>query len=170
MFNGKVLVVVATGFEDIELITVIDVFARENIKYDLVSIEDLNEVKGKYNAYVKTKLLNDINYHDYDALFLPGGPGTKILLQSGILIEIIKDYNMKKKIIAAICAAPDVLMKAEILNNKLITSYPGHTNNGNNTRNAYEIDGNIITGRDFEASLKFAIILVEELKKYKYFV
>ena len=170
MNKTKVLVVVATGFEDVELITTIDVFSRNEIDYDLVSIQNLVEVKGAYNAIVKTKLFKDINHNDYNVVFLPGGPGTKELLKSKELIKIIQEYNEKNKIIAAICAAPDVLMKAGILENKIITSYPNHTKNGKNTRNAYEVDGNIVTGRDFEATLKFALVLVDKIKKHNSFI
>ena len=39
----KIAVFVATGFEDVELIATLDVLARGNITYDLISVENLKK-------------------------------------------------------------------------------------------------------------------------------
>lgn len=158
------IIFVATGFEDTELIAAIDVLSRHDISYDLVSVENKSEVKGKVEALVKTKTLNEVSPYTYKAVFLPGGPGHKILLESWIVNEVVKDYAINK-IVSAICAAPEVLLRAGVLAGKTFTSHPGFALDKNNTGSAVEVDDNIITGRDFEATIEFAKVLARAIKE-----
>ena len=157
------VIFVPTGFEDVELIASLDVFQRNNISYDLFSVENLTEVKGKYEAIVKTKNTSEFNYKNYKGIFLPGGPGHKILLESDFVIEVLKKFESDKKIISAICAAPDVLLKADVIKENKITSFPGHAKINNNTQEEVVVSKNIVTGRDFKSTISFAEKLVEVL-------
>lgn len=158
------IIFVATGFEDTELVASLDVFNRNDITYDLVSVEGLHEVKGKVEAYVKTKTQNDVSLNDYRGFFLPGGPGHKILLESKLVHEIIAAYS-KNKIVSAICAAPEVLLRNNALNDVKYTSFPGFALSERNTGEEVVVDENVVTGRDFKATIKFAEALCEALKK-----
>lgn len=158
------IIFVATGFEDTELIASLDVFSRHEVTYDLVSVEGLNEVKGKVDAYVKTKTEKDVSLSDYRGFFLPGGPGHKILLESELVKNVVKEYS-KNKIVSAICAAPEVLLKNNVLEGVKYTSFPGFALSDRNTGNEVEVDKNVVTGRDFKATIKFAETLCEVLKK-----
>lgn len=160
----RVLVLVATNFEDIELIGTIDIFARQAINYQLVSVENHWEVKGKYNAIVKTTPLNEIDVQKFNALFLPGGPGFKILLDNSQVLDIIKQFNQKTHLISAICAAPEVLVKADIVNKRHITAHPGYAQIKNNRGSEVEVHENLITGRDYLATFKFANAIVKYLQ------
>lgn len=154
---------VASDFEDTELIAALDIFNRNEISYTLFSVENLYEVRGKYEAFVKTTPITEFK-DEYKGIFLPGGPGHKILLQSLSLREIIRLFDSQGKVIAAICAATDVLIAAGIISNQIITSYPGHAPIATNTQNEVEVDKNIITGRDFKATISFAQEVVHVLK------
>lgn len=160
----NVLVLVATDFEDIELITTIDFFARDKIDYKLVSVENLQQVKGKYNAIVKTIALKEVDLKQFTALFLPGGPGYKILLQNAQVLEIVRHFFTHKLLISAICAAPEVLVKAGIIKEQKITSFPGIANIANNTGSKIESEPLLVTGRDYEVSIEFAKEVIKRLK------
>lgn len=164
---NNIAVFVATEFEDVELIASLDVFKRANISYSLFSVENLVEVKGKYEAIVKTKSMNEFNIDDFNGMFLPGGPGHLKLKQSSQLLEIIKEFKNQNKMISAICAAPDVLIEAGIINEEVITSYPGHAKIKNNSGNEVEVSGNLVTGRDFKATIIFAEKIVGVLNGRK---
>lgn len=165
MENKKILVIVPTGFEDTELITTLDVLNRSNVSYDLFSIENKKIIKGQNKAIVEATVFEEKNLKDYDGIFLPGGSGHKIMLESNLVLNLLKHYYENGKLVSAICAAPSVLKKAKILDNKKFTAYPGFVESKNNTGNEVEVDKNIITGRDFEATLNFAKSIVEFLKK-----
>ena len=153
----KIAVIVATGFEDTELVGTVDVFTREGISYDLISIENKDQVVGQANiAWVKTKKLQDVDLNEYDGLFLPGGQGHKILLKSSLLKESIIKFNNEKKFLFAICAAPEVFKQAGILEGVTITSYPGFALMDTNTGNPFEISGHIVTGKNMESTVEFA--------------
>ena len=96
---------------------------------------------------------------------MPGGSGFKILNQSNDLKKIIKEFNKDKKLISAICAAPQVLVDAGIIQEQKITSYPGYAEVPNRTNEKFEVDQNIITGRDFQSTIQFANEIVKYLKK-----
>ncbi len=161
----KIAVLVATGFEDTELITTINVFERNGIDYDLISVENLEIVTGQNEAMVKTTKFSDFKQDSYEGLFLPGGKGHKILLEDERVISLVQEYNTKDKWIFAICAAPEILTKAGIVSDKRITSFKGYAKNGNNTGREIEVYGKVITGRDFHATLTFARAIIETLKK-----
>ena len=159
------IVFVADGFEDVELIATLDVFSRNDLTYDLFSVENKNLAKGKYNAQVETHKMDNLNVRNYKALFIPGGPGYKTLLASGELRDIIKAFDYDKKIIGAICAAPEVLKQTGILEGRSFTSFPGTADSSSNTQNDIEVDDNIITGKNFSITIEFAKELVKQYKK-----
>ncbi len=167
MRNNNVLILVATNFEDVELITTADILSRAAINYQLISVENYWEVKGKYNAIVKTTPLNEIEIEKFNVLFLPGGPGYKLLLENSQTLDIIKQFNQNKQLIAAICAAPEVLIKADVVGKRTITAHPGYGKIKNNSGQEIEVDENLITGRDFEATSKFAHEIVKYLKRHQ---
>lgn len=160
----KLAVFVATGFEDTELISALDVFNRNELGYSLFSVENKNEVKGKFEAIVRTKTMDQFNPNEFDGIFLPGGPGVDLLLESLKLRDIINVFNIERKILAAICAAPEVLVRAGAINDQRITSYPGFATVANNTGSKVEVDGHIITGRDFRTTIIFAEEVVKQVK------
>lgn len=159
------MVFVATGFEDIELIAALDVFTRGGLNYDLVSPENLSTVRGKFNAIVETLPIKNFDEQNYEGLFLPGGPGYEVLLKSQQVKDVIKSYEKQNKILSAICAAPEVLKAAGVLEGIRITSYPGLAKTETNTGREVETDKNFITGRDYYATIEFAKEVVNKFQK-----
>lgn len=113
------------------------------------------------------KLLADIDHSDYDGVIIPGGmPGASNLRDHGRVIEIIKDLNSQGKLVAAICAGPIVLNRADIIAGKNITAYPGFEEElakSQLTGRPVEIDGNIITAMGPNFAVNFALELVKYL-------
>lgn len=157
-------VFVATEYEDTELISSLDVFARNEVTYDLFSVENLDMVKGKFEAIVKTKRIDDFKSENYDGLFLPGGPGHVLLTKSDKLIATVKEYKKQGKFLTAICAAPEVFVQAEIIDSEIITSFPGFADAKHNTGAEVEVYHNIVTGRDFKSTIAFAEAVVKTIK------
>ncbi|MCR1975838.1 DJ-1/PfpI family protein [Clostridium sporogenes] len=166
----KILVFIAEGFEEIEALTVVDVLRRANIQCDMCSITSNKEIKGAHNILVNVdKTLEEIKSNEYNALVIPGGmPGATNLRNNNKLIDLVKEFNRDKKLIAAICAGPIVLSKANIIKGKEVTSYPGFEEDlkeGLYKEDLVFQDGNIITSRGPSAAMYFAFRILENFKK-----
>ena len=162
----KVCVLLAEGFEEIEALTVSDIMRRANLTCDLVSINSGNKVKSSHGVVVEADKIFD-NSMEYDLVVIPGGmPGAANLRDDERVIELIKKQNEAGKLIGAICAAPITLAKADIIEGKKITSYPGYEDELPNCEYLEEpvvVDGNIITSRGPATAMVFSYRLLEEL-------
>jgi 4-methyl-5(b-hydroxyethyl)-thiazole monophosphate biosynthesis len=172
----KVAIFLATGFEEVEALTTVDLLRRVGIQVDMVSISLKEEVSGGHGIVVKSDCkIEGLDFDKYDALILPGGmPGTINLGANQLLMEEIWKHNQKEKLVAAICAAPSLLGKIGILKGKNACCYPGFENEllgANVTNNAVESDANIITSRGVGTAIDFALAIIktladEELSNY----
>ncbi|MHB8125174.1 MAG: DJ-1 family glyoxalase III [Desulfitobacteriaceae bacterium] len=164
----KIYLHLAEGFEEIEALTVVDVLRRANMDVETVSITGKKDIIGAHNIIVTTdKVFAEIDYDNGDMIVLPGGmPGTKNLEEHSGLIEKIKAYEQQDKWIAAICAAPMILGKLGILNNRTATCYPGFESEliGADLSSASVVQsGKIITSRGPGTAMLFALKIVEVL-------
>ena len=123
----KVAILLADGFEEIEAVTPKDIIERANIQCDFVSIMDRKNVIGTHNIeIVSDRLLDEKEINEYDMIVLPGGlDGAVRLSNDQRVLKVIKEFNEENKKIAAICAAPAlVISKTGIANNRKMTCYP----------------------------------------------
>ena len=134
----KVAVFLARGFEEIEAITIIDYLRRAEIDVTTVaipekgSIESTALVMGSHCISVVADMqlnvyLHSVGEHYPDAVFCPGGmPGSINIATCDPAVELIKRMHAAGKLVAAICAAPVVVLaKTGILAGKKYTCYPG---------------------------------------------
>lgn len=164
---SKVAVILADGFEEIEALTVVDVIRRAKVECDTVSINK-TEVTGAHKIKVEADAIISDKIKDYDMIVLPGGmPGSTNLRDNDKVIEIVKYFNDNKKLIGAICAAPIVLEKANVIEGRTITSYPGYEeelSKANYISDKIVVeDGNMITSRGPATALEFSYKLLEKL-------
>jgi 4-methyl-5(b-hydroxyethyl)-thiazole monophosphate biosynthesis len=165
---SKAVIFLGTGFEEIEAISVIDILRRAEIGIESVSISKELEVSGAHNVkFIADKLFDEVNYSDVDMLILPGGmPGTINLLEHEGLKKLLLKFNSENKHISAICAAPMILGKLNILNGKRATCYPGFEEDliGAQLGADKVIEaGNIITSKGPGTAFDFAFRIVETL-------
>lgn len=164
----KILLFLAEGFEEVEALTVVDYLRRMDIIVDTCSITGAKKVKGAHNIVVEAdKILDEIHSSkDYDGMVIPGGmPGATNLRDNERVIELVVEFNREEKLIGAICAGPIVLEKANILENKMVTSYPGFEGelSGIYKEDLVVQDKNIITARGPAVAVYFALKIVENL-------
>ena len=166
---NKVFIFLAEGFEEIEAVTVIDVLRRAQLDVVIVSVTGNLFVKGAHQIELKAdQLFKENDYSSGKLIILPGGmPGTKNLDQhEGLKLEILA-YRKADKYVAAICAAPMVLGKLEILNGKNAVCYPGfekYLTGAILDTVTYRVDDKIITGRGVGAALLFSLEIVRIFK------
>ena len=124
----KVALFVENGSEELELIAPLDILRRANIHVDLISANNEDYITSSHDVkIIVDKKIDDIdNILDYDAIVIPGGmPGSTLLRDNDKIIKFYQEMYTAGKLVAAICAAPIVLSKAGILEDKEVTSYPG---------------------------------------------
>ncbi len=161
----RILTLLAPGFEEIEAVTVIDILRRAGFDVVTASVAE-KVVTGSHRIpLIADTMLDDVAMDGFTALYLPGGqPGTRNLAADERVIGLIKTFHTQKRYIAAICAAPTILLTADILKKRRITSYPSERDKfdpGFYRDEEVVRDGHIITGRGVGTALPFALKLVE---------
>lgn len=158
----------ATGFEEIEAITIIDILRRAGLNVIIISVTGEPVVKGAHQIAVTTdKLFADVDYESVDMIILPGGTeGAENLdRHEGLKSQIMK-FNRSGKLIGAICAAPMVLGHMGLLEGKNVVCYPGYEKElkGASVGNTPAVvDGKLVTGRGIGAALNFSLEIVKIL-------
>ena len=164
----KAFLFLATGFEEIEATTPMDVLRRAGIDLQIISTTGKREVVGAHNiSIVSDALFEDVDLTTADVLILPGGmPGAANLNKHNALKDLNVDYNNKGKYIAAICAAPLVFGGLGLLQGKNAICYPGFESQLTGaiiSKQTVVQDGNIITGKGPAYAMQFSLQLVATL-------
>lgn len=171
-----ILALAADGFEEIELITVLDVLRRAGIRIHVASTSgDSLMIQGGHDIVIQSDiLLKDAALETYDWLFIPGGGvGVENLQKNHRVSQLLQNWSQKH--IAAICAGPLVLANEGLLTGVRVTGYPS-------TQKELEQNGAIYTTEDIvmhhdtrkivtsqgpATAMAFALYLVKELASEK---
>lgn len=163
-----VYVFLAPGFEEIEAITVIDCLRRCEI--DLITVGIGSQlITGSHNITLKTDIIDkDIKLSsNLQMIILPGGMPGVLNLEKSIYLQNAIDYcNNNNLYISAICAAPIILGKKGLINNKLLTCYPGfesYLKDANISSSNIVVHDNIITAKSASSSFEFSFTIIEML-------
>lgn len=164
-----VYVHLATGFEEVEALTVIDLLRRADIEVKSVSITGEKRVMGTHGIPVEADItFEEADYNECEMIVLPGGlPGADYLGEHEGLTAQIRDFAYNDKYLAAICAAPQVFGAQGLLKGKKATIYPSMENCMIGAEPQDEIvvqDGKIITSMGPATAMPFALKLIEVLK------
>lgn len=159
----KALLIIVDGMEECEALVTYDLLYRAGIKIDLVSKK--NNIISSHNVTIAAqKLLKDINIDEYDCLILPGGmPGTKNLEDDNDVLNIIDYFFNNNKYIAAICAAPSILLHKGLLKNKKFVCYPGFESGYDAVESKVVQDNNFITAKGLGAVFEFSYLIIKNL-------
>lgn len=163
-------VFLADGFEEIEALSTVDILRRAGMPVFTVSISDEPTVTGAHGiTVVPDRMYTDVrDFNDALWLILPGGmPGATNLANCAPLSNLLKAHAADGGCIAAICAAPAVVLAPlGILNDKKATCYPGFekaaAQGGAKMHDAPVVtDGNIITANGPAAAMRFALTIAQ---------
>ena len=169
----RVLILAADGFEQSKLID--PKAALEAAGFEtVVASSNAGEIKGwkdkNWGESVPVDaLIADMNASDFDALLLPGGQmNPDILRMDEAAVDLVEDFNDAGKPIAAICHGPWMLIEADIVEGRTVTSWPSVrtdlTNAGANVVDQeVAVDGNLITSRKPDDIPAFSKALIDAL-------
>lgn len=164
-----VLVLMAQGFEEMELVITADILHRAGFNVQLTTLaQNLDPVLGSRGiSIVPDCTLDDASKNPCDLVVLPGGmEGTERLMDDARVLELLRNQHQSGKLLAAICAAPMVLAKAGLLKGRVVTSHPGVREQlvvDKYSEERVVIDGNLITSRAPGTTFEFAYTLIAAL-------
>lgn len=168
-----ILVLMAPGFEEIELCAPVDILRRLDFEVVTAGVES-RRVEGAHGMIMEADmLLVDVDANLYDAVVLPGGPASWLLREAPAVLELVREMDAADKLVAAICAAPLALETAGVIQGCKITCYPAEAVTDDLVSVAEISDattvscGNIVTGRGPGAALEFGFAIAAALGKAK---
>lgn len=156
--QSKILILATDGFEQSELFDPRDSLIGARATVHLASPEKAPIQGMKHDekgATITPDLtLEEVNPDDYDGLILPGGVANPDALRTyDKAIEIIQSFDDAGKPIAAICHGPWLLVEADLVDGRTVTSWPSLRTDLENAGATHVdeevvIDGNLITSRN----------------------
>lgn len=124
--EGKNIALLATdGFEDSELTRPLEAVELAGATVTVVS-DKTGEISGKDGTSVPVdSTVEQVSAEDFDGLLLPGGlanPDT--MRMNATAVAFVHDFFNQHKPVAAICHAPWLLVEANVLDGRRVTSWP----------------------------------------------
>lgn len=167
---AKILLPLACGFEEIELVSIADVLRRGGVEVILASLDSALKVKGAHNiSIIADTSLQEIKPNEFGAIALHGGmEGVQNMLASPTLLQITSNLASSHKLIGAICAAPLVLDELHLLTEDFCC-YPECEKMMKHTQ-AQRLDlpcktsDHIITGTGPAFAISFALEILKSLE------
>lgn len=128
--QGKKIAILATnGFEQSELFEPLKALHAAGAEVKIVSPEE-GEIKGWQKGDWGAKVAVDVDVgdadpQDFDGLMIPGGVmNSDKLRMIPKAVEFVRAFAKSGKPIAAICHAPWILIEADVVKDRTVTSWP----------------------------------------------
>ena len=176
--DSRILIVATDGFEESELFGPRELLIDQGAEVKLASPElkpiqaTVHDDPGKTIRPDMT--IEDADAGEFDALILPGGVRNPDALRTNsAAIALIREFASAGKPVAAICHGPWLLVEADLVRGRTVTSWPSiRTDLRNAGANVVDepavVDGNIVTSRkpdDVEAFTNALVRLIESARE-----
>ncbi|MFP8488443.1 type 1 glutamine amidotransferase domain-containing protein [Gracilimonas sp. Q87] len=174
--DGKKVAILATnGFEEIELTNPREELNKAGAETHLVA-PDSGPIKswddGNWgDNFDVDKTLDEVSASDYDSLLLPGGVmNPDQLRMNSDAIQFVRDFFSDGKPVSAICHGPQLLIEADVLQGRELTSYPSIKTDLKNAGarwvdNEVVVDQGLTTSRSPEDLPAFNDKMIEEIRE-----
>tara|TARA_E500000318_G_C3523756_1_gene197499 strand:+ start:271 stop:819 length:549 start_codon:yes stop_codon:yes gene_type:complete len=171
----RVAILATNGYEKSELISPKESMEKEGFQVDIISLE-----KGKIRGWSEgnwsgemnvTHTLNEVTAQEYNGLVIPGGViNPDILRTDENALQFVRDFFEQGKPVAAICHAPWVLISANVVNGRKMTSYHSIKDDMINAGalwkdNEVVVDQGLVTSRSPKDLEAFNAKIIEEIKE-----
>ncbi|WP_338601941.1 type 1 glutamine amidotransferase domain-containing protein [Sulfolobus tengchongensis] len=169
----KVLFLVGEEFEDIELLYPFYRVMEEGFKPVIAWKEANSKVTGKHGYTVVSDIsFKDVRPEDYVALVIPGGRGPEHIRTLEEVKNITRKFFELKKPVAAICHGPQILISANLVKGRKLTSVASIKDDviaagGMYIDDSVVVDENLISSRVPSDLPQFASTLIKALKAIK---
>ncbi len=151
---AKVAMPIGEGFEDSEFSEPYERLKDAGHEVVTIGAERGARIWGKNGKAMATidHIPDDLSPDDIDALVIPGGQSPDHLRTNQSIVAFVRHFAENNKPIAAICHGPQLLIEAEVVEGRELTSWPSVRKDLENAgaqwrdREVVE-DGNLITSR-----------------------
>jgi protease I len=167
---SKIVMPVGDGFEDSEFQVPYDRLHEAGHEVLIVGLETGQTLRGKRGESQVTIEANaqTLNPDDFDAMVIPGGHGPDRLRMDQALVDFVRAFVRSGKPVAAICHGPQLLIEAEVVRGRTVTSWPSVRKDLINA-GAHWVDqplvedGNLITSRKPDDLTAFTRAITQRL-------
>jgi len=173
MLQGKRIVILAEeGFEDSELAEPLRAMRDAGVRVTVVgsgSHETYRGKRGKVKIKVDTTA-DKVNIQDFDAIIIPGGYAPDRMRLHQPMIDLVRKAFDSGKIVAAVCYGPQLLISADVVRGRRVTSWPSVAidlkNAGANWVDEPVVqDGKLITSRKPSDLPRFNKAIIDALRE-----
>ncbi len=172
---AKIVILATDGYERSELRVPYDELKKKGADVKIASLEN-GEIKSwdekNWGDSIKVDILaKDVRVEDFDALVLPGGQiNPDILRASDDAMRVVREFVKSGKVVAAICHAPWLLIEADAVKGRQVTSYGSIKTDVKNAGGIWKdekvvTDKGIITSRSPDDLEAFVGKIVEEVEE-----
>ncbi|MGN0961074.1 MAG: DJ-1 family glyoxalase III [Christensenellales bacterium] len=165
----KVAVILSDGFEELEAVTVIDILRRAGIEVEIIGLRNTQLTGSRGVTIICDDIYDYYSCLEYDGVIMVGGMDNATnLSQDDSVLNLLRDYMSKNKLIAGICATPALVFpEAGILEGKVATCYPSDSLINNLDCEFLDkecvVCGNLITSQSPDTAMEFALTIVQYL-------
>ncbi len=176
--SKRVAILATDGFEKSELLSPKEALENAGADVDIISIK-----QGKIKSWDEKnwgesievdKLVSDVNQSEYDALMLPGGViNPDLLRRNEEAVDFVRSFFENQKPVAAICHGPQLLVEADVLRDRKITSFSSVKTDMMNAGAEWVdqevvVDHGLVTSRSPDDLPAFNKKLIEEIAEGKH--
>lgn len=176
--SKRVAILATDGFEESELKSPKQYLEEQGWQADIVSLKSGTikawAEKNWGKEYNVDYTLDEVSSADYHALVLPGGViNPDLLRRHDNAIAFVKSFFDEKKPVAAICHGPQILINAEVVAGRELTSFMSvkkdlQNAGANWVDKEVVVDNGLVTSRTPDDLPAFNKKMVEEIKEGKH--
>jgi protease I len=171
---ARIAFIVGADFEDSEFRVPYDKLRQAGHEIEIIGTKAGDKVKGKKGKEtieIEAAAI-DRDSSMYDALVIPGGYSPDHLRMEPSVVKLVKTFVDSGKLIAAVCHGPQLLIEADAVKGKKVTSWPSVRKDLENagatwTDKPLVIDGALITSRKPDDLPVFSEAIEERLHHVK---
>ena len=172
MLNGKKIAILAEeDFEDSELIEPMRATKNAGAKVVIVGSGSKETYTGKRGSVTVRvdATADEVKAEDLDAIIVPGGYAPDKMRSHQSMVDLVRKAYDLGKVVAAICHGPQLLISADIVRGRRVTSWLSVAvdlrNAGADWVDAPVVqDGNLITSRKPADLPRFNKAIIEALR------
>lgn len=176
--NKRIAFLATDGFEQVELTQPWKAIKEAGAEVELISLQP-GEIQGmnhmdKGKKFAADTIVSKASVDDYHGLVLPGGVANPDnLRQNSEAVDFVKGFFEQHKPVAAICHGPWVLVEADVVRGRTLTSFPSLQTDIRNAGGTWvdeevHVDAGLVTSRKPDDLDAFCRKAIEEFAEGKH--